>query len=587
MKNRLVPQLFKDLRDYNKETFFKDLTAGIIVGVVALPLAIAFGIASGVSPTEGLITAIIGGFLVSLLGGSKVQIGGPTGAFIVIVFGIIQKHGIDGLALATLMAGVMLVLLGLLRLGSLIKFVPYPIIVGFTAGIAVTIFTTQVKDLFGLQVTDLPGDFLGKWEAYFGAFGTTSWMALLFGLTAIAIIILVPKINKNLPSSLIALIVLTLVSVLLGYLGIARPENIGDRYTIEAGLPNLVMPVVTIERLQQLFPAAFTIAMLGAIESLLSASVADGMIGAKSDSNMELVGQGVANIVVPFFGGIPVTGAIARTMTNINNGGRTPVAGIIHAVVLLLILLVLSPLTSHIPMAVLAGVLVVVSYNMSGWRSFIAIFKGPKGDSLVMVITFLLTVLIDLTVAIGIGMVLAILILLKRVLDASEINLIDDKNRHPESTKLDLPKCIEVYEIEGPFFFGIANRFDETMRNMPGNPRARIIRMRMVPFVDTTAIHNLKTMIELHKESQTQIILSGVQPAVLETLRQSGVVDLLGEENVTPHISLAVERAMEFLNTHYPHDYEQWTKKHEDRLDRLGVPPPIPRTDGGRHRRLL
>lgn len=565
MKNRLVPQLFKDLRDYNKETFFKDLTAGIIVGVVALPLAIAFGIASGVSPTEGLITAIIGGFLVSLLGGSKVQIGGPTGAFIVIVFGIIQKHGIDGLALATLMAGVMLVLLGLLRLGSLIKFVPYPIIVGFTAGIAVTIFTTQVKDLFGLQVTDLPGDFLGKWEAYFGAFGTTSWMALLFGLAAIAIIVLVPKINKNLPSSLIALIVLTLVSVLLGYLGIARPENIGDRYTIEAGLPNLVMPVVTIERLQQLFPAAFTIAMLGAIESLLSASVADGMIGAKSDSNMELVGQGVANIVVPFFGGIPVTGAIARTMTNINNGGRTPVAGIIHAVVLLLILLVLSPLTSHIPMAVLAGVLVVVSYNMSGWRSFIAIFKGPKGDSLVMVITFLLTVLIDLTVAIGIGMVLAILILLKRVLDASEINLIDDKNRHPESTKLNLPKCIEVYEIEGPFFFGIANRFDETMRNMPGNPRARIIRMRMVPFVDTTAIHNLKTMIELHKESQTQIILSGVQPAVLETLRQSGVVDLLGEENVTPHISLAVERAMEFLKTHYPHDYEQWTKKHEDR----------------------
>lgn len=565
MKNRLVPQLFKDLRDYNKETLFKDLTAGIIVGVVALPLAIAFGIASGVSPTEGLITAIIGGFLVSLLGGSKVQIGGPTGAFIVIVFGIIQKHGIDGLALATLMAGVMLVLLGLLRLGSLIKFVPYPIIVGFTAGIAVTIFTTQVKDLFGLQVTDLPGDFLGKWEAYFGAFGTTSWMALLFGLVAIAIIVLVPKINKNLPSSLIALIVLTLVSVLLGYLGIARPENIGDRYTIEAGLPNLVMLVVTIERLQQLFPAAFTIAMLGAIESLLSASVADGMIGAKSDSNMELVGQGVANIVVPFFGGIPVTGAIARTMTNINNGGKTPVAGIIHAVVLLLILLVLSPLTSHIPMAVLAGVLVVVSYNMSGWRSFIAIFKGPKGDSLVMVITFLLTVLIDLTVAIGIGMVLAILILLKRVLDASEINLIDDKNRHPESTKLDLPKCIEVYEIEGPFFFGIANRFDETMRNMPGNPRARIIRMRMVPFVDTTAIHNLKTMIELHKESQTQIILSGVQPAVLETLRQSGVVDLLGEENVTPHISLAVERAMEFLKTHYPHDYEQWTKKHEDR----------------------
>lgn len=565
MKNRLVPQLFKELRGYNKQTFLKDLTAGVIVGVVALPLAIAFGIASGVSPTEGLVTAIIGGFLVSLLGGSKVQIGGPTGAFIVIVFGIIQQHGIDGLVLATLMAGVMLVLLGVLRLGSLIRFVPYPIIVGFTAGIAVTIFTTQVKDLFGLQVSQLPGDFLGKWQAYIGAFDTTSWLALLFGVAAILLIVWLPKINKKLPSSLIALIVLTLVSVLLGYLGIDRPENIGDRYTIEAGWPDFVVPTVTIERLQQLFPAAFTIAMLGAIESLLSASVADGVIGAKSDSNMELVGQGVANIVVPFFGGIPVTGAIARTMTNINNGGRTPVAGIIHAVVLLLILLVLSPLTSHIPMAVLAGVLVVVSYNMSGWRSFIAIFKGPKGDSLVMVITFLLTVLIDLTVAIGIGMVLAILILLKRVLEASEINLVDTTNTHSEEPKLHLPKCIEVYEIEGPFFFGIANRFDETMRSMADNPHARIIRMRLVPFIDSTAIHNLRTMIELHKESNTQIILSGVQPKVLDTLRTSGLLQLLGEENVTPHITLATARALTFLKEEYPKDYQKWIDKNENR----------------------
>lgn len=562
----MMPQFLKDIKGYNKETFLKDLTAGVIVGVVALPLAIAFGIASGVSPTEGLITAIIGGLIVSLFGGSKVQIGGPTGAFIVIVFGIIQKFGIEGLALATIMAGLILVVLGMFRLGSMIKFVPYPIIVGFTAGIAVTIFTTQIKDLFGLQVTDLPGDFLGKWAVYFSAFDTTSWLALLFGVVTVLIIVIVPRINKNLPASLLALVILTIVSVVLGAMGLVRPENIGDRFTIEPGLPSLVFPEITIERLQLLFPSAVTIAMLGAIESLLSASVADGVIGARHDSNQELLGQGIANVVVPFFGGIPVTGAIARTMTNINSGGKTSVAGVIHAIVLLLIMLVLSPLTSHIPMAVLAGVLVVVSYNMSGWRSFVAIFRGPKGDAMVMVITFLLTVLIDLTVAIGIGMIIAILILLRRVLKASEIILVDKKNNHPEEPKIHLPRCVEVYEIDGPFFFGIANRFDETMRSMHDNPRARIIRMRRVPFVDSTAIHNLKTMIELHRESNTQVILSGVQPDVLETLRLSGVVDMLGEENVTPHIDLAQKRALEFLETSYPKDYQRWIE-HENRED--------------------
>lgn len=558
-----MPELFRDLKGYSRETFFKDLSAGIIVGIVALPLAIAFGIASGVSPTEGLMTAIVGGFLVSLLGGSKVQIGGPTGAFIVIVYGIIQQFGIGGLALATLMAGILLVLLGVLRLGSLIRFVPYPIIVGFTSGIAVTIFTTQVKDLLGLQIEALPGDFLGKWEAYFQALGSTSWLALAFGGAAILLIVFAPKINKNIPGSLLALIVLTLVSVALGLCGVVRPENIGDRFTIEAGLPSIVVPEISLERIRMLLPSAFTIAMLGAIESLLSASVADGMIGSKHNSNMELVGQGVANIVVPFVGGIPVTGAIARTMANINNGGRTPVAGIIHAVVLLLILLVLSPLTSHIPMAVLAGVLVVVSYNMSGWRSFLAIFRGPKGDALVMVVTFLLTVLLDLTVAIGVGMAMAALILLKRVLDASEITMIDGAEDNPEEPKLDLPECVEVYEIAGPFFFGIANRFDETMRAMKDEPRVRIIRMRQVPFIDSTAIHNLKMMIELHRKSNTQIILSGVQPKVMEVLRQSRVVQLLGEEYITPHIELARSRALEFLNHHYPEEYSMW--KNEDR----------------------
>lgn len=569
-KLNMVPQLFKDLREYDRETFIKDLTAGIIVGIVALPLAIAFGIASGVSPTEGLITAIVGGFLVSLLGGSKVQIGGPTGAFIVIVYGIIQQHGIDGLAIATIMAGVMLLLLGFFRLGTLIQFIPYPIIVGFTAGIAVTIFTTQIQDFFGLQIAELPGDFIGKWSAYIENFSTMSWLSLGFAVVAVIIIAISPKVNKNLPGSLVALVLLTIVSVVMAEMGYLRPENIGDRFTIDSAMPEIVVPHITLAKLQQLLPSAITIALLGAIESLLSASVADGVIGSKHDSNMELMGQGVANVVVPFLGGIPVTGAIARTMTNINNGGRTPVAGIIHAIVLLLIMLFLSPLTAHIPMAVLAGVLVVVAYNMSGWRTFLTIFKGPTGDWVVLLITFFLTVLLDLTVAIGVGMVFAILILLKRVLDASNITLVDDAREHmpdmPKEEPLNLPKSIEVYEIAGPFFFGIANRFDEVMREVHHNPHARIIRMRSVPFIDSTAIHNLKTMIHMHQKSHTRVILSGVQPQVHEVLRQSGVVELLGEENILPNIKEASQRALSFVEEHYPMEYNAWLEN-EDRKD--------------------
>lgn len=549
----LVPQFFRELRHYNKAVFLKDLTAGIIVGIVALPLAIAFGIASGVSPTEGLITAIIGGALVSLLGGSKVQIGGPTGAFIVIVYGIIQQHGLDGLVLATIMAGIILLLFGVLRLGTIINFVPYPIIVGFTAGIAVTIFTTQIKDLLGLTIAELPGDFLGKWQSYIAHIDSVNGVSLLFSLLTIAIIIGIPRLNKKLPASLIALILLTLASFVMQQMGLMRPSNIGDNFRIGEATFSFVVPHFDLARIQSLIPSALTIAMLGAIESLLSASVADGVIGAKHDSNMELIGQGVANVVVPFFGGIPVTGAIARTMTNINNGGRTPMAGLIHTVVLLLILLFLSPLTAHIPMAVLAGILVIVSYNMSGWRSCIALFKGPKGDTIVLMVTFVLTVLLDLTIAIGIGMILAILILLKRVLDASQITLIDEHYEQvdtPKEPDLDLPQGVEVYEINGPFFFGIANRFEDVMGNRHQNLRVRIVRMRRVPFIDTTAIHNLKTMIDLHKREKTQIILSGVQPQVLEVLEQTGVVALLGKENVTAHISQARNRALAFLQEH-------------------------------------
>lgn len=550
IKNLPIPQLFKDLKHYNKETFFKDLTAGIIVGIVALPLAIAFGIASGVSPTEGLITAIIGGFIVSFLGGSKVQIGGPTGAFIVIVYGIIAQHGIDGLAISTLMAGLMLLLMGFLRLGTVIRFIPYPIIVGFTSGIAVTIFTTQVKDILGLTIDKIPGDFLGKWEAYFAHLDTWQPLSLIFAVATVLIIVLTPKLSKKIPGSLIALILLTVVSYFLGqYTDISTPDTIGDHFTFTSALPEFRLPVISIERLQALLPSAFTIAMLGAIESLLSASVADGVIGAKHDSNTELIAQGVSNVVVPFFGGIPVTGAIARTMTNINNGGRTPVAGIVHTIVLLLILLFLSPLTAYIPLAALAGVLVIVSYNMSGWRSFVAFFKGPKSDVAVLLVTFILTVLIDLTVAIEIGMLLAILLFMRRVMQVSNISKhetdFDPAGGAETLTRetLRLPEGVEVYEIDGPFFFGIANKFDETMRTIATKPKVRIIRMRKVPFIDSTGLHNLSIMADHHKGEGIVMILSGVRDNVRLVIEDSGLLDKLDRENICSDIFEALERA--------------------------------------------
>ena len=543
----LVPEFFLSLRGYSRQDFVKDLTAGIIVGVVALPLAIAFGIASGVSPTEGLLTAIIGGFLVSLLGGSKVQIGGPTGAFIVIVYGIIQQHGLDGLAIATIMAGLLLMLLGFLRLGGLVRFIPYPIIVGFTAGIAVTIFTTQIADIFGLQIESMPGDFIGKWQALIANFATASWIPFAFAVGTILIIWLLPKVNAKIPSTLVALVLLTLVSFGLQQLGYLRPENIGDNYTIERALPTFVMPTITVERIVALFPSALTIMLLGAMESLLSASVADGVIGAKHNPDSELIGQGVANVVVPFFGGIPVTGAIARTMTNINSGGRTPMAGIIHAVVLLLIMLLLSPLTAHIPMAVLAGVLVVVSYNMSGWRSFVSIFKGPRGDTVILLVTFLLTVLTDLTVAIGVGMLLAIALLFRRILDVSSVEQIGVGEITDEplaEEHLELPERVEVYEVEGPFFFGIANKFEEVMVTVHDHPEVRIIRMRRVPFIDSTGLYNLQMVLARQRRRGVHIILSGVRPAVYTHLEQTGIIDQLGRKNVLPTFAEAQKRAL-------------------------------------------
>ncbi len=554
------PKILETLKDYNKQKLSADIMAGIIVGIVALPLAIAFGIASGVSPQVGLITAIIGGFLVSLLGGSSVQIGGPTGAFIVIVYGIIQRFGIEGLMIATAIAGVLLLLMGFLRLGTLIKFIPYPIVIGFTAGIAITIFSTQMNDLFGLGIANLPGDFFGKWMAYFQNFSSMNIWALVMGIASLLIIWFSPRFSKRIPGSLIAIVLLTIVAYVVRYFGFNIFETIGDRFTITAELPKPETIPINLDSVRLLFPSAFTIALLGAIESLLSASVADGVTGNKHHSNTELIAQGAANLVVPFFGGIPVTGAIARTMTNVNNGGRTPIAGIIHAIVLLLILLFLGPLTSYIPMACLAGVLIIVSYNMSGWRSVLNIAKGPRSDALVMLVTFLLTVVLDLTIAIEIGLLLAMLLFMKRVSESTRITVATDEVNVGvvdeilrENEVLSVPKGVEVYEIEGPYFFGIANKFEETMATLRERPFLRIIRMRRVPFMDSTGLYNLGNLITMSHKEHTTIILSGVAPELKETLAQAGIVSQVGADNVCADIYKALDRAKTLLDEKYAH----------------------------------
>ena len=523
MKNKFdfQPKLFTALRNYSKERFMTDLMAGIIVGIVALPLAIAFGIASGVSPEKGLITAIIGGFIVSLLGGCNVQIGGPTGAFIVIVYGIIQNFGIEGLAIATVIAGIILVLMGVLKLGTVIKFIPYPIVVGFTSGIAITIFTTQMKDLFGLTMDKVPADFISKWIAYFGAFDTVNPWAFVIGIISILIITLSPRLTKKIPGSLIAIVIMTIVVYIMrNHLGITGIETIGDRFTINASLPA---------------PAPITFNMV---------------TGDKHNSNTELIAQGAANIIVPIFGGIPVTGAIARTMTNINNGGRTPVAGIIHAIVLLLILLFLGPLTKHIPMACLAGVLIIVSYNMSEWRTFRSLMKNPKSDVSVLLVTFFLTVIFDLTIAIEIGLLIAMLFFMRRVAETThvsvttdEIDLSDEGEIHHDEEVLSLPKGVEVYEIDGPFFFGVANKFDGIMKSMGDKPKVRIIRMRKVSFIDSTGLHNLESLFRLSEAEHIHMILSGVNEHVHRVLTKSGFDKKIGAENICSNINEAVEKA--------------------------------------------
>ena len=552
------PKFFSCLKNYNKKTLTSDIMAGIIVGIVALPLAIAFGIASGVSPEKGIITAIVAGFIISVFGGSKVQIGGPTGAFIIIIYGIIQKFGMSGLTIATLMAGVFLILFGLLRLGTIIKYIPYPIVVGFTSGIAVTIFTTQIKDLFGLTMETVPSEFVEKWIAYFQHMTTADLWTTVIGLVSIVIIAITPRFSKKIPGSLIAIIVMTIAALVLkNYCGITSIETIGDRFRINSELPEATLPAMSWEVIKSLVPPALTIAILGAIESLLSATVADGVIGDHHDSNTELIGQGIANLCTPLFGGIPATGAIARTMTNINNGGRTPVAGIIHAVVLLLIFLFLMPLAQYIPMACLAGVLVVVSYGMSGWRSFLMLTKNPKSDVSVLLITFFLTIIFDLTVAIEVGLIIACLLFMKRMAETTDVKAILDEIDPNDETDLKLennehlliPKGVEVYEINGPYFFGAGNKFEEVMAAFGDRPKVRIIRMRKVPFVDSTGIHNLTNLCTISKNEGIQIVLSGVNPKVHAVLEHAGFNALIGSENICPHINVALAKAKEIVDS--------------------------------------
>lgn len=542
------PKLVSTLKNYSFDKFKNDLVAGIVVGIVALPLAIAFGIASGVSPTVGLITAIIGGFIVSAAGGCTVQIGGPTGAFIVIVYNIIANFGLEGLAVATLMAGLILVALGIFRLGTVIKFIPYPIVVGFTAGIALTIFSTQINDFFGLGLKNVPSEFIPKWGMYLSNFGNVDWITLGVGLAALAIIIVTPKISRRLPGALIAIIVVTLVVSLVPGLHV---ETIGDRFgSLSTDIPEPHGFELSMATINRLLPSAFTIAILGAIESLLSATVADGVTGTRTNSNTELIGQGMANIIVPFFGGIPVTGAIARTMTNITNGGRTPVAGVVHAIVLFLIFLFLMPLINLIPMACLAAVLIVVSYNMSGWRTIRAIFHNPKSDISVLVLTFLLTVIFDLTIAIEMGLLLAVILFLRRVMENTEIKVYSEQLDIAEGSEtthhemLNVNPGVEVYEIDGPFFFGVATKFDELMRTTIGEkPKVRIIRMRKVPFIDSTGIHNLEVLIKSSHDENIQVVLSGVRENVRAALVNAGVNTLLGDDHICDHITKAVEMA--------------------------------------------
>ena len=543
------PKIFDTLPNYNLQQFYKDLVAGVIVGIVALPLAIAFAIASGVSPEKGLFTAIIAGFIISAFGGSRVQIGGPTGAFIVVVYGIVQQYGVDGLIIATLLAGIMLMLMGFARFGSVIKFIPHPLIVGFTTGIAVIIFSSQMKDFFGLSMGTVPADFIEKWQVYFQHFSSINWYAIAIGLGSVLIILFSPKLTRVVPGSLIA-IVLATIAVQAFHLPV---ETVGSRFgSIPSSLPAPAIPHLDWHIIKNMIQPAFTIAILGGIESLLSAVVADGMIGGNHKSNVELVAQGGANIASALFGGIPATGAIARTATNVKNGGRTPVAGIVHAITLLIIMLAVGKWATLIPMSCLAGVLVLVAYNMSEYETFLSIAKGSRSDAAVLITTFLLTVLFDLTLAIEVGMVLAVFLFMRRMIKISNVSSLLQENGEKRTdenaiSKYNIPKGVEVFELSGPLFFGAAYKFKDAIKVIENKPKVLIVRMRNVPVIDATGIHTLKDVLHMCRNDKIQLIISGIQPQVLKEFQNSRLLFQIGKRYVTDDFELSLQRAKEVL----------------------------------------
>lgn len=555
---QFTPAIVTSLKGYNRQKFLKDLASGLIVGVVALPLCIAFAIASGVPPENGIITSIIAGFLASLFGGSSIGISGPTGAFIVVVYTVVQQYGIEGLAIATVISGVFSLAFGFLKMGTLIKFIPYPIVVGFTSGIALIIFSSQINDVLGLEISNLPADFLGKWLLYFQNLDNINYYSLAISALTIIIIALIPKINKKIPSLLLAIVIVTICSfVAKEYFGFVGIKTVGDYFEIRSEIPSLKELDFSAESINSLFSAGFTIAILGAIVSLLSLTVADGASGTKHNSNTELVGQGISNMIAPFFGAMPSTGAIARTMTNINYGGTTPVAGFIHSAVLLVVLLFLGSLFAHVPMAAMAGALCVISYNMSDWRTFKATMNSQKSDVIVLLVTFFLTVLINITIALEVGILLAVLLFVKRINDVSDITVIKDvidttdKNLDIKDSieKLIIPKEVDVYEINGPFFFGVANKFDETLLTMSKNTKVRIIRMRKVPFIDSTGLHNLEILVKKCHKDGIKVILSGVGENVYKVLEKGNFFKLIEKELVTPNIHIALKKAQELCES--------------------------------------
>jgi len=545
-----LPKTFTSLGGYSRAQFLADLQAGMVVGIVAIPLALAFAIASGVAPEKGLITAVVAGFLVSFLGGSRVQIGGPTGAFVVIVYGIVQKHGVEGLTICVVIAGVLLILMGLARFGGAIKFIPYPVVTGFTSGIAVIIFSSQIKDLLGLRMGEVPAPFLAKWKAYAANLPTASPAAIGVALGSLALLIVWPKISRRIPGPIVAILV---ASVAVAALGL-RVETIGTRFgEIHAAIPAPSLPPLTLDRVRELFSPAVTVALLAAIESLLSAVVADGMIGSRHKSNVELVGQGIANIASGLFGGIPATGAIARTATNIKNGGRTPVAGMTHAVTVLLVFLYLGKWARYIPLATVAAVLVVVAYHMSEWRAFAHLFKTPRSDVAVLLTTFLLTVLIDLTVAVQVGVVLAAFLFIKRMADVTNVGAVTrELTDAPDGTMKDdadgvarrrIPEGVEVYEINGPFFFGAADKIKDVLNFVAKKPKVFILRMRNVPAMDASGIRVLDDLFKSFSHHGVRFLIAGIQPQPREALERAGKLDEYGRENFVADIDEALEAA--------------------------------------------